>query len=126
MASELLSRKKLAVLVDSQLDMNKLVAKKAKDIFTCIAKSAASRTRVVIVPLYSALLSSHLESCDQFWTPHYKKDAEVLKHVQRRAVELMNGQEHKSCKEQLRETGVFSLEKSLKGDSIALYNSLIG
>ena len=74
-------QKDLGVLVDEKRGISRqpaAAAQKANHILGCIKRSVASRSRDVILPLYSALVRPHLQYCVQLWRPQHGTDTDII------------------------------------------------
>lgn len=80
----------------------------------------AKESGELIVSLSLALVGPHLEPCVQFWASQYKEDLEVLDHVQRIAVKLIKGLEHKSYEEYLRKLDCLLWKRVGSGETSSL------
>ncbi|GAB0191963.1 hypothetical protein GRJ2_001661600 [Grus japonensis] len=120
--------KDLGVLIDEKLNVTQqcaLAAQKANRVLGCIQSSVTSRSREVILPLYSALVRPHLEYCVQLWGPSTRHGA--VGESPEEAMKMIRGLEHLCYEDRLRELGLFSLEKRwLRGDFIVAFQYLKG
>ena len=100
---------------------------KSNRILVMISRNIESKTKDIIIPLYTALVRPHLEYCVQAWNPHYVKDIIKLERVQRRAVRMIKDLRGIGYKEKLKELGLFSLERRrIRGDMIEVFKIING
>ena len=77
-------------------EQSALAAKRANGSIGCIRRKVASRSREVILPLYSAPVRPCLQYRVQLWAPQHNRDTDILETVEGRVTKTINGLEHLS------------------------------
>lgn len=71
------------------------MARKGSGTLGYIKKNVVRRSRVVILALYSAVVTLHLECCVQFcWAPNFQNNKGLLERVQWRVAKISKGLGH--------------------------------
>ena len=65
-------------------------ASKGNNFVRLIRRTIMYKEKQLIVPLYKAIVSPHLEYCIQAWRPYRKKDIDKLERIQRRATKMIS------------------------------------
>ena len=117
--------KDLGVIINSDLRLRKqcLEARnKANRVLGFIFRSVKSRSPEVILKLYLALVRPHLDYAVQFWSPHYRKDINLIESVQRRMTKRIQGMRDIPYDRRLKMLNLHSLERRrLRGDLIEVF-----
>ena len=80
-----------------------------------------------MLPLYKALVRSHLEFAVQLWPPHYHGYIEKMEKVQRKATKMITGPRNKRYHEGLGELELVNLEqRRLRGQLIETFKYVKG
>ena len=120
--SKTVKEKDLCITMNANMKVSeqyRIAASKGNQVLGMIRRNIAYREKSLIVPLYKAIVRSHLQYCIQAWSPYLRKDIDMLEKIQRRATKLIPGLRDISYEERLKECGLTTLEtRRLRGDQI--------
>jgi ribonucleases P/MRP protein subunit RPP40 len=122
--------KDLGVSITSDLKPSRQCQKsaaKARGIIGMVRRNFRRLTRRDFRLIYKTYVRPHLEYCIQAWSPHLRKDIELLERVQRSATELVPDLRGFTYEVRLQKLGLTTLEvRRERGDMIETYKILSG
>ena len=117
--------KDLGVVIDNKLNFERhidVAVNKAYSMLGTIKRTFTSLTPAIFIPLYKALVRSHLEYGHEIWNPWKKGEIEKLEKVQRRATKMVTGLRNTCYEDRLRTLNMPTLaHRRLRGDLIIMY-----
>ena len=95
--------------------------------FVIIRRSFHHLDKDTFLPLYKAMVRTHLDFCASVYSPLHQKDKDRIEQVQRRATRQLPGMQHLSYPERLRELQLLTLTyRRARSDMIELYKMTKG
>ena len=105
----------------------RIAASKGNKILGLIRRTVMYEEKQLIVPLYKAIVRSHLEYCIEVWRLYHKKDTDKLERIQRRATKIIPELRDLSYESHLLQCGLTTLEtRRLRGDQIEVFKIVNG
>jgi hypothetical protein len=122
---EVESEKDLGIIVAADMKSSEQCTQaynKASRILGMIKRTIKNKEERTMVCLYKTLVRPHLEYCVSAWSPHYKKDKELLEKVQHRFTRMIENTTGVPYEERLRRLNLWTLEERRnRGDLIEVY-----
>ena len=103
--TEVTEEKDLGVTIQSSLKWNKNCAEsvsKANKVLGLIRRTFRYLDKNMFLSLYKSLVRPHLEYSIQAWSPHLRKDIDLMEKVQRRATKMILSLEDSQYEDRLR------------------------
>jgi len=76
-----------------------------------MGRTMKSRNPEILLSIYKSIVRPHLEYCTPVWSPHYRKDKELLERVQHRFTRMFIHLRHLEYEERFATIDLFSLRK---------------
>jgi len=108
------TEKDLGVLLSEDLKASNQCVQsyaRASRMLGMINRTITCKSQQTLLQLYKTLVRPHLEYCTVVWSPHYKKDKDLLEKVQHRLTRMIPGLRCKEYAERLRILGLWTLEE---------------
>jgi len=124
------TEKDLGVVMSSDLkstDHCLLAYNKASRMLGMMGRTMKSRNPEILLSIYKSIVRPHLEYCTPAWSPHYKKDKDLLERVQHRFTRMFSHLRHLEYEERLNILGLWSLEERRnRADLLEVYKMASG
>ena len=114
--------KSLGVTLSANMKVSEqygVAVSKGNQILGLIWSTLTYKEKQLIVPLYKAIIRTHLEYYIQAWRPYRKKDIDKLERIQRRATKMLTELRDLSFESRLLKCGLTTIEtRSPRGGQI--------